>query len=156
MSEADPRNGASAERLQPSARADHPVQRACHVRWGDVDVYGHVNNVEYLAYFDTAVNGWYVDEGLLRPGEPVFLVAETGAQFFAEIRFGQRVACGIAVARLGRTSVTYDLALFRDDEDAACARGRYTHVLVDPETRRPVPIEGRHHEVLERAVRHDT
>ena len=139
-------------RLEPSTRADHPVQRACQVRWGDVDVYGHVNNVVYLAYFDTAVNGWYVDEGLLRPGEPVFLVAQTGAQFFAEIRFGQAVTCGIAVERLGRTAVTYDLALFRDDEDAACARGRYTHVLCDARTRRPVPIEGRHRAVLERAV----
>ena len=139
-------------RLEPSRRTDHPVHRPAQVRWGDVDVYGHVNNVAYLSYFDTAVNGWYVEEGLLAPGEPVFLVAETGAQFFAEIRFGQAVSCGIAVERLGRTSVTYDLALFRDDEAEACARGRYTHVLVDAETRRPVPIEGRHRAVLERAV----
>ena len=139
-------------RLEPSSRADHPVHRPCQVRWGDVDVYGHVNNVVYLAYFDTAVNGWYVENGLLRPGDPVFLVAETGAQFTAEIRFGQAVVCGIAVERLGRTSVTYDLALFRDDEDTSCARGRYTHVLVDAQTRRPVPITGRCRDVLEQAA----
>ena len=139
-------------RLEPSRRADHPVMRPMQVRWGDVDVYGHVNNVIYLAYFDSAVNGWYVEQGLLGPGEPVFLVAETGAQFFAEIRFGQALACGIRVERLGRTSVTYDLALFRDDEEEACARGRYTHVLVDAETRRPVAIEGRHRAVLEAAA----
>ena len=130
-------------RLEPSRRDDYPVHRPLQVRWEDIDVYGHVNNVVYLSYFDTAVNGWYVDEGLLAMGRSahVFLVAETGAQFFREIRFGDAVRCGMKVERLGTSSVTYDLALFTDGE-TACARGRYVHVLVDEETRRPVPIEG--------------
>ena len=140
----------NGRRLEPSARADYPVHRALQVRWEDVDVYGHVNNVVYLSYFDTAVNGWYVDEGLLEMGRSplVFLVAETGAQFFREIRFGDPVSCGMRVLRLGRSSVTYDLALFTRD-DAAVARGRYVHVLVDERTRRPAAIEGRHREALE-------
>lgn len=143
----------SGSRLQPSQRGDYPVLRPLQVRWEDVDVYGHVNNVVYLSYFDTAVNGWYVDEGLLVPGvsDRIFLVVETGAQYFREIRFGDRITCGIRTLRLGRTSVTYDLALFRNDEEEACARGRYTHVLVNRVARRPVAIEGKHREVLEGA-----
>ena len=130
-------------RLEPSHRDAYPVHRPLQVRWEDIDIYGHVNNVVYLSYFDTAVNGWYVDEGLLDVGRSaqVFLVVETGAQYFREIRFGEAVSCGIRVERLGTSSVTYDLALFAG-EDTACARGRYVHVLVDERTRRPVPIEG--------------
>ena len=139
-------------RLEPSSRADYPVLRPLQVRWEDIDIYGHVNNVVYLSYFDTAVNGWYVEQGILEMGASphVFLVAETGAQYFREIRFGETVRCGMRVERLGRSSVTYDLALFTDtdkegDEASAplsCARGRYVHVLVDEATRRPAPIEG--------------
>ena len=138
-------------RLEPSNRADYPALRPLQVRWEDIDIYGHVNNVVHLSYFDTAVNGWYVDEGLLVMGESahVFLVAETGAQYFREIRFGDAVACGMRVERLGRSSVTYDLALFRDGE-TACARVRYVHVLVDETTRRPAPIEGEMRQKLER------
>ena len=128
-------------RLEPSRASDYPILRPLQVRWEDIDIYGHVNNVVYLSYFDTAVNGWYVDEGLLEMGRSshVFLVAETGAQYFREIRFGDAVRCGMRVERLGSSSVTYDLALFTDAEEA-CARGRYVHVLVDERTRRPVPI----------------
>ena len=131
------------ERLTPSSRADYPLLRPLQTRWGDVDVYGHVNNVVYLAWFDTAVNGWYVDEGLLAPErQGVFLVVETGAQFFSEVRFGQGVACGMRVARLGTSSVAYDLALFVEGDDTARARGRFVHVLVDRDSRRPTPIVG--------------
>ena len=140
-------------RLQPSRRTDYRVLRPLQVRWEDIDIYGHVNNVVYLSYFDTAVNGWYVDQGLLVMGESahVFLVAETGAQYFREIRFGDDVRCGMRVERLGSSSVTYDLALFTDG-DEACARGRYVHVLVDETTRRPAPIEGQARGKLERLV----
>ena len=109
------------------------------------------NNVVYLAYFDTAINGWYLDEGMLTMGasEKVFLVVETGAQYFAEIKFPDVVHAGIRVTRLGQSSVTYDIALFTNDSEVACARGRYTHVLVDHESRRPVPIEGHTRHCLE-------
>lgn len=120
-------------------------------RWQDVDVYGHVNNVVYLSYFDTAINGWYIDAGMLKMGESerVFLVVETGAQYFSEIKFPDTVHAGIRVRRLGSSSVTYDIALFTNDCDLACARGRYTHVLVDEKTRKPVPIDGHSRVCLE-------
>ena len=145
-------------RLQPTPLAAYPVTRPLGVRWGDVDVYGHVNNVVYLAWFDTAVNGWYVDEGLLVPGRSsrVFLVVETGCQYFREMRFGEAVTCGIRVARLGSSSVTYDLALFGDDggagDEKARARGRFVHVQVDADSRKPAPIEGDARAAFERIL----
>ena len=94
-------------RLSASHRSDYSLFRTLATRWGDVDIYGHVNNVVYLAYFDTAINGWYLEEGILQMGqsEKVFLVVETGAQYFAEIRFPDTVHAGIRVTRLGSTSV---------------------------------------------------
>lgn len=144
-------------RLTPTNRSDYTLFRTLHTRWEDVDIYGHVNNVVYLSYFDTAINGWYLDAGLLTMTEPdaVFLVAETGAQYFAEIRFPDLVHAGIRVMRLGGSSVTYDIALFTNDDESACARGRYIHVLVDPEGRRPVPIAGNRRAALEKLVTQD-
>jgi len=138
-------------RLSPSKRTEYKLLRSLQTRWDDVDFYGHVNNVVYLSYFDTAVNGWYIESDMLKLGqtENVFLVAETGAQFFSEIKFPDVVQCGIAVMRLGSSSVTYDLALFVNDDEFACARGRYTHVLVNEKTRKPVPIAGHNRACLE-------
>lgn len=111
-------------------------------RWGDNDVYGHVNNVVYYAFFDTAVNGLLVEAGLLEIGtSPVIgLVAETGCRYFAPIAFPDRVTAGLRVARLGRSSVTYEIGLFREDEDAAAAQGFFVHVHVDRDSRRPVAL----------------
>ena len=138
-------------RLLPTRRSDYDLFRTLHTRWQDVDIYGHVNNVVYLSYFDTAINGWYLDAGLLQMKDPdaVFLVVETGAQYFAEIRFPDIVHAGIRVTRLGSSSVTYDIALFVNDDDTACARGRYIHVLVDAGNRKPVPIAGHRRAELE-------
>lgn len=141
-------------RLTPTIRSQYPLFRTLPTRWEDIDIYGHVNNVVYLSYFDTAINGWYVEVGMLEMGvsENVFLVAETGAQYFSEIKFPDVVHCGIRVTRLGRSSVTYDVALFTQESDMACARGRYIHVLVDNQTRQPVPIEGHNRACLEQLV----
>lgn len=138
-------------RLRPTTRGDYPLFRTLHTRWEDVDVYGHVNNVVYLSYFDTAINGWYLDADMLKMGvsDHVFLVAETGAQYFAEIKFPDIVHAGIRVDRLGSSSVTYDIALFTNDNQTACARGRYIHVLVNEKSRKPVAIEGHNRTMLE-------
>lgn len=139
-------------RLTPSKRSDYPLFRTLHTRWEDVDVYGHVNNVVYLSFFDTAINGWYLDAGLLEgmgTSSEVFLVAETGAQYFSEIRFPDIVHAGIRVVRLGSSSVTYDIALFTNNDELACARGRYIHVLVDERTRNPTKIVGSRRKALE-------
>ncbi|MEM7256087.1 MAG: thioesterase family protein [Pseudomonadota bacterium] len=139
-------------RLTTTKRSDYQLFRTLATRWGDVDIYGHVNNVVYLSYFDTAINGWYIDAGMLEMGrsDEVFLVVETGAQYFAEIVFPDVVYAGIRVLKLGRSSVTYDIALFTNDNNSACARGRYTHVLVDHHSRQPVAIEGHKRTCLER------
>lgn len=111
-------------------------------RWGDNDVYGHVNNVVHYAFFDTAVNGLLVEAGVLdiANGPVIGLVVETGCRYFAPVSFPDRIAAGVRVARLGRSSIAYEIGLFRDGDALACAQGRFVHVTVDRETRRPVPI----------------
>lgn len=116
--------------------------RPIATRWADNDVYAHVNNVVYYAYFDTAVNGWLIEQGLLELGRSpmVALVVETGCSFFASVAFPDRLEAGLRVERLGRTSVTYHIAIFREGEARAAAAGRFVHVYVDASTQRPVAI----------------
>jgi acyl-CoA thioester hydrolase len=122
-------------------RQDFRVLRALPTRWSDDDTYGHVNNVVHYAMFDTAVNGWLIEEsGIdIRRLPAVGLVVETSCRYYAELRFPETVTAGIALARLGTTSVTYRLALFGADE-APAAVGRFVHVYVDRDSRRPVPV----------------
>lgn len=126
---------------------DFPVHWPVLTRWADNDMFGHLNNAVYYQLFDTAINGW-IAAGV--PGiDPVAMpelgvVAESGCRFLGELAFPDRLAVGLAVTRLGRSSVTYRLALFRDvaDTEAAplAALGHWVHVYVDRTTRRPVPI----------------
>jgi acyl-CoA thioester hydrolase len=129
-------------RPAPSRRADFPVFREITTRWMDNDVYGHVNNVIYYSFFDTAVNQHLMEAGWLDPAaSPVIgLVVETGCRYASPISFPDRVAAGIRVARLGTSSVRYEVGLFRNDEDTAAAEGHFVHVYVDRATRRPVPL----------------
>lgn len=123
-------------------RADFPVLRPVPTRWHDDDHYGHVNNVVYYAYFDTAVNGWLIEASGhdVRALDAIGVVAETSCRFLGPVGFPDLLHVGLAVARLGRSSVTYRLAVFRGDEDAPRAVGRFVHVYVDRGDRRPVPI----------------
>jgi len=127
--------------------------RPLQTRWADNDVYGHMNNVVHYALFDTAINGWLFDQGLLDfdKGETIGLVVETGCHYFAEMAFPDRVDAGIGVERLGTSSVTYRIALFRNDETQASAQGRFVHVYVDRRTRRPKPLTQDWRGVLEQA-----
>jgi acyl-CoA thioester hydrolase len=129
-----------------SDRQNFPVFRTISTRWMDVDSYGHVNNVEYLSYFDTAVNGWYLDNALIDMinGQEIFLVVETQCRYLGEIKFPDQVHAGLRVVRVGNSSVSYEIALFRNDENKACAEGHFVHVLVDRSSRRPVAL-GNHH-----------
>jgi len=135
----------------PLTRDLFPVLRAISTRWMDVDAYGHVNNVEYLSYFDTAVNGWLIDQGVLDPrrSETVFLVVETQCAYFSEFVFPDTVHAGLRAVRLGGSSVTYEIALFRGDATSASAQGRFVHVQVDAATRKPTPIAGARRALLE-------
>jgi acyl-CoA thioester hydrolase len=122
-------------------RGDFPVLRPIPTRWSDDDTYGHVNNVVHYLMFDTAVNGWLIEAAGtdIRLLSAIGIVAETSCRYFAELRFPQVVTAGIALERLGRTSVTYRLALFGAADEPA-AVGRFVHVYVDAGSRRPVPV----------------
>jgi acyl-CoA thioester hydrolase len=126
---------------EPS-REDFTTWRTLPTRWGDEDVYGHINNVVYYAYFDTAVNGWLMDAlGTdIRDLPALGVVAETGCRFLRQLRFPDVVEAGIGVERLGRSSITYRIGLFAAGTAEAAAVGRFVHVYVDRESRAVVPI----------------
>jgi acyl-CoA thioester hydrolase len=131
-----------AERPQPSPRSAYKAFRALTTRWMDNDPYGHMNNVVHYSLFDTAVNGWLIDQGVLdfRAGKQVGLVVETGCRYFSELAFPDRVTAGLRVGRLGISSVRYEIGLFRNDDDMAAAEGFFVHVYVERLTRRPMPL----------------
>ncbi|NBN62552.1 acyl-CoA thioesterase [Pannonibacter tanglangensis] len=146
----------TSSRPDPLQRSDFALFRPLPTRWMDVDIYGHVNNVVYLSFFDSAVNGWYVDKGLIDPqaGREIFLVVETGCHYFRELRFPETVEAGIRATRVGRSSVSYEIALFGTGDTEARAQGRFVHVLVDRSTRRPVPIVGERRDALQGILVH--
>ncbi|WP_180863123.1 acyl-CoA thioesterase [Cupriavidus pauculus] len=111
-------------------------------RWGDNDSYGHVNNVVYYAFFDSAVNRHLIERGALdiASSEVVGLVIETRCTFFASMGFPDIVNVGLKVVHLGKSSVRYEIALFRNDAEECSALGHFVHVYVDRATNRPVPI----------------
>jgi acyl-CoA thioester hydrolase len=120
----------------------------------DNDVYGHVNNVVYYSYFDTVVNQYLIEQGALdiESSEVVGLVVETGCQYFAPVTFPDIVTAGLRVARLGNSSVRYEIGIFRDDEHAASAQGHFIHVYVDRATRRPARLPATLRTALERIL----
>jgi acyl-CoA thioester hydrolase len=132
----------SAPRPQPLPRSAYRAFRAIGTRWSDNDVYGHVNNVVYYSWFDTAVNAHLIEQGALdiHAGPVIGLVIETQCNYFAPLAFPQTVWAGLRVAHLGSSSVRYEVGLFADGEDLAAACGHFVHVYVDRETRRPVPL----------------
>ncbi len=129
-------------RPTPEKRDAFKVFRPLQSRWSDNDIYGHMNNVVHYLLFDTAVNGWLIDRGLLdiQRGKTVGLVVETGCHYFKEIMFPDRIDAGIRVERLGNSSVTYEVALFANEDTEAAAQGHFVHVYVDAGTRRPKPL----------------
>lgn len=134
-----------SERPFPSSRNVYKAFRTITTRWMDNDVYGHMNNVVHYSLFDTAVNGWLIGEGLLdiHGGDQIGLVVETGCRYFSELAFPDTVTAGIRVARLGTSSVRYEVGLFRNEEETAAAEGFFVHVYVDRETRRPKALNDR-------------
>ena len=125
-----------------AARADFKVWRKFTTRWADNDAYGHVNNTVYYEWFDSAVNGWLVEQGLLDIGvsDPIALVAGTHCTYAAPLSFPQDVDVGLAVSHLGRSSMRYRIGVFDAKAEAAAAEGEFVHVMVDRSTRRPVEI----------------
>jgi len=142
------------ERPSPLPRSAFRHFLAIDTRWHDNDVFGHVNNVVYYAYFDTAVNRHLMDAGLLDPvSSPVVgLVAETGCVYFESVAYPERLEVGLAVVRLGRSSVGYQLGLFRERGGMCVALCRYTHVYVERATGRPTKIPEGHRRLFESAA----
>lgn len=124
------------------ARADYAAFRSITTRWADNDVYGHVNNVVYYSWFDTAVNAHLIEAGVLdiHGGAVIGLVVETGCRYAAPLAFPQTIEAGIRAAHIGTSSVRYEVGLFAEGEAEAAAEGFFIHVYVDRETRRPVPL----------------
>jgi acyl-CoA thioester hydrolase len=136
---------------RPEPRSAYPVFHRITTRWSDNDVYGHVNNVVYYSWFDTAVNAYLIAQGALdiHQGATIGFVVETGCNYFAPLAFPQAVDAGIRVASLGGSSVRYEVGLFAADSDATAAKGHFIHVYVDRVTRRPVPLPEKLKTVLE-------
>lgn len=132
----------SSTELRTTARAAFPHFCQIATRWMDNDVYGHVNNVVYYSYFDTAVNQFLIERGVLdiHKGEVVGLVVDSGCAYFSSISFPDVIHTGIRVAKLGNSSVRYEIALYRNDDQMPCAAGHFVHVYVERKSNRSVPI----------------
>ncbi|MFN3610628.1 acyl-CoA thioesterase [Tepidimonas sp.] len=128
------------QRPQPLPRTHFRVFRPIGTRWMDNDIYGHVNNVVYYSWFDTAVNGHLIEQGALdiHRGDVIGLVVETQCHYFAPLAFPQPVEAGLRVAHIGRSSVRYEVGIFAAGAPACAARGHFVHVYVDRDSRRPV------------------
>jgi acyl-CoA thioester hydrolase len=139
------------DRLSPPTRDGYPHFETISTRWMDNDVYGHVNNVVYYSFFDTAVNSYLIEQGALEPaaGEVIGLVVETQCNYFSPLSFPQPVQAGLRVAHAGRSSVRYEIALFAHGQERAAAAGHFVHVYVDRFNRRPID---RFPEALEKAL----
>jgi len=130
------------EKQVPDKREDYRHFMTITTRWMDNDVYGHINNVQYYSYFDTAVNRFLIDQGALdiHHGDVIGLVVETQCNFFSSAAFPEDIDAGIRVAHLGRSSVRYEVGLFVGGREQAIAQGHFVHVYVDRASEKPVNI----------------
>lgn len=135
-------------------RDDYRHFQPITTRWHDNDAYGHVNNVTYYSFFDTAVNTYLIEQGGLdiHDGEVVGFVVSSACDYFASIAFPEGIEIGLRVGKLGNSSVQYELAVFKVGEQEACAAGRFVHVFVDRTSNQPVPIPGMLREAMQRLV----
>lgn len=141
-----------SEKKAPATRADYPHFLIIPTRWMDNDVYGHVNNVQYYSYFDTVVNRYLIDNGVLdiHASSVIGLVVETQCRYFSSVAFPDEIHAGLRVARLGNSSVRYEVGLFRNTENTASAEGHFVHVYVDRTTQKPVSLPEALRSALER------
>ncbi len=140
-----------SDKPQVEQRSAYRVFRSIGTRWMDNDAYGHVNNVVYYSWFDTAVNAYLIEQGVLdiEHGKTIGLVIETQCNYFAPLAFPEMVEAGIRVARLGASSVRYEVGLFAAGAPFTAAKGHFIHVYVDKQSRRPVALPPNLKAVLE-------
>lgn len=141
----------TSEKPQPEGRGGYKAFRTISTRWMDNDAYGHVNNVVYYSWFDTAVNAHLIEQGVLdiHGGETIGLVIETQCNYFAPVAFPQVVEAGLRVAKIGKSSVRYEVGLFLQGEPLTVAKGHFVHVYVDRAQRRPTELPASLKKVLE-------
>ena len=141
----------SASRPVPDARSRYRAFRSIPTRWMDNDAYGHVNNVVYYSWFDTAVNALLIERGVLdiHHGDTIGFVVETHCNYFTPLAFPQMVEAGIRVAHAGASSVRYEIGVFAEGAETAAAQGHFIHVYVDRVTQRPVALPAALQRVVE-------
>jgi acyl-CoA thioester hydrolase len=141
-------------RPTPPELGAFPYRRTIPTRWMDNDLYGHVNNVHYYSFFDTVIALFLMEEGGLDPwrSEVVGMAIESLCRFHASIAFPEPVTAGLRVGHLGRTSVRYEIGIFKGDATAAAADGHFVHVFVDRASQRPHPIPERIRAALSRIL----
>ena len=132
----------ASSRPKPEPRSAYPHFQSITTRWMDNDAYGHINNVVYYSFFDTAVNRYLIEAGALdiETSSTIGLVIETRCNYFAPLAFPQAIDAGLRVARIGSSSVRYEVGLFGAGEPLCAAAGHFVHVYVDRDTRRPAPL----------------
>lgn len=140
------------DKSTPDARNAYRHFQVIPTRWMDNDVYGHVNNVVYYSYFDTVVNQYLIEQGVLDIGNStvIGLVVETQCKYFASIAFPDVVHAGLRVAKLGNSSVRYEIGLFKNESLTAAAQGHFVHVYVDRASRRSTPLPADFRSALEK------
>lgn len=139
-------------RAEVKQRSDFRYFQTITTRWMDNDAYGHVNNVVYYSWFDTIVNQFLIANGALNipTSETIGLVVETHCSYFASIAFPDQVTAGLAVSKVGNSSVRYEIGIFRNGENQASAQGYFIHVYVDRLTQRPTPLPDQLRTLLQR------
>ena len=138
-------------RPTPLQLAAFPYITDITTRWMDNDVYGHINNVTYYSFFDTAVANWLIESGILdiATSPVVGLVVDTQCSYFSSIAYPDKVRAGLRVAHVGTSSVRYEIGIFRNDDTTAAAQGHFVHVYVERATNKPAPLGEKHKQALE-------
>jgi acyl-CoA thioester hydrolase len=136
---------------KPEPRSNYRAYQSISTRWADNDVYGHVNNVAYYGWFDTAVNGWLIAQGLLDivHGSSIGMVVQTQCDYFSPLAFPQTIEAGIRVARIGTSSVRYEIGIFAQGQECCAAKGHFVHVYVDQASRKPAALSAHFKTTLE-------
>ncbi len=131
-----------SDRATPSARSDYSIFYSLESRWADNDIYGHINNVAYYAYFDSVVNRFLIEEGGLRPGVDTVVgyVVNSSADYFSTASYPATLTLGLRVLRIGEKSVRWEVGVFASDAEQSCVTGTFTHAFVDRESGRSAPV----------------
>ena len=140
-----------SDRATPSARSDYPIFYSLESRWADNDIYGHINNVAYYAYFDSVVNRFLIEEGGLRPGVDTVVgyVVHSSADYFSPASYPVTMTLGLKVLRMGEKSVRWEVGVFASDAEQSCVTGTFTHAFVDRESGRSAPVPDRIRRAIE-------